>query len=295
MQLSDKIREIEFDRTSGASQLARKALGVLRFFAQSSKNETRRDFIEDFRKLGRRLLEAKPNMAPIQNLVAQIVYEVYTLEKVDYVLVRKFAISRIGELCKESKIAVKKSAEWGATIMTNSDYLTTCSYSSTVCETLKVAKQQGKSFKVFVAESRTDDNKFQYGQILARFLKSIKIPTKVFPDNEIYSYVPKTKYVLVGADSLLCDGSIINGAPTYKVAFKAKECGIPFYSVCETTKVNTLSYLGKNSELKKGFELVPSNLITGIITEKGILDPKKIVKIMKEKSKFFEIFHIKGY
>ena len=94
---------------------------------------------------------------------------------------------------------------------------------------------------------------------------------------------------------MLCDGSIINGAPTYKVAFKAKECGIPFYSVCETTKVNTLSYLGKNSELKKGFELVPSNLITGIITEKGILDPKKIVKIMKEKSNFFEIFHIKGY
>ncbi len=94
MQLSDKIREIEFDRTSGASQLARKALGVLRFFAQSNKNETRRDFIEDFRKLGRRLLEAKPNMAPIQNLVAQIVYEVDTLEKVDYVLVRKFAVSR---------------------------------------------------------------------------------------------------------------------------------------------------------------------------------------------------------
>lgn len=288
MQLSDKIRKIEFDRSSGASQLARKALGVLRFFAQTSRNETCKDFMEDFKKVGRRLLEAKPNMAPVQNLVAQIVYEVDTFKERDLGFVRKFVISRIEELCKESEFAVKKSAEWGATIIANSDYLTTCSYSSTVGETLKFAKQKGKIFKVFVAESRTEDNKFQYGRILAKFLKSIKIPTEVFPDDEIYRYVPKTKYVLVGADSLLCDGSIINGAPTYKVALKAKECRIPFYSVCETTKANTLSYLGKNTELKEGFELVPANLITGIITEKGILDADEIVEIMKEKSKFFE-------
>ncbi len=289
MQLSDKINEIKFDRSSGASQLARKALGVLRFFVvQISRKETCKDFMKDFKKVGRKLLEAKPNMAPVQNLVAQIVYEVDTLEEHDLVIVRKFAVSRIDKLRKESEFAVKKSAEWGATIIADSDYLATCSYSSTVCETLKVAKQQGKRFKVFVAESRTEDNKFQYGRILAKFLKSIKIPAEVFPDDEIYRYVPKTKYVLVGADSLLCDGSIINGAPTYKVALKAKECGIPFYSVCETTKANTLSYLGKNTELKEGFELVPAKLITGIITEKGILDAHEIVAIMKEKSKFFE-------
>jgi translation initiation factor 2B subunit (eIF-2B alpha/beta/delta family) len=214
MQVSDKIKEIEFDRSSGASQLARKALGVLRFFVQTSRKETCRDFMEDFKKVGRRLLEAKPNMAPVQNLVAQIVYEVVTLEECDLVVVRNFAVSRIEQLRKESELAVKKSAEWGATIIADSDSLATCSYSSTVGETLKVAKQQGKNFKVFVAESRTDDNKFQYGRILAKFLKSIKIPTEVFPDDEIYRYVPKTKYVLVGADSLLCDGSIINGAPT---------------------------------------------------------------------------------
>jgi translation initiation factor 2B subunit (eIF-2B alpha/beta/delta family) len=214
MQVSDKIKEIEFDRSSGASQLARKALGVLRFFVQTSRKETCRDFMEDFKKVGRRLLEAKPNMAPVQNLVAQIVYEVVTLEECDLVVVRNFAVSRIEQLRKESEFAVKNSAEWGATIIADSDSLATCSYSSTVGETLKVAKQEGKSFKVFVAESRTDDNKFQYGRILAKFLKSIKIPTEVFPDDEIYRYVPKTKYVLVGADSLLCDGSIINGAPT---------------------------------------------------------------------------------
>ena len=67
--LSDKIREIEFDRSSGASQIARNALGVLRFFVQTNKNEAYREFVEDFRELGRRLFEARPNMAPVQNLV----------------------------------------------------------------------------------------------------------------------------------------------------------------------------------------------------------------------------------
>ncbi|MGW8289063.1 MAG: hypothetical protein ACWGNP_02210, partial [Candidatus Bathyarchaeia archaeon] len=72
----------------------------------------------------------------------------------------------------------------------------------------------------------------------------------------------------------------------------AKECGIPFYSVCETSKVNTLSYLGKKVELKEGFDLAPANLITGLVTEKGILDADAIVEIMKSKSKYFEIFNV---
>jgi translation initiation factor 2B subunit (eIF-2B alpha/beta/delta family) len=97
----------------------------------------------------------------------------------------------------------------------------------------------------------------------------------------------------VGADSLLFDGSIINGSPTHEVAVTAKECGVPFYSACETTKVNILSYLGENVELKKNFDLVPANLITGLITEKGILDANKIVEITKEKSRFYEIFQVK--
>ena len=289
--LSDKIREIEFDRLSGASQIARNALGVLRVFVQTSKHETFRGFIEDFREVGRRLFEARPNMAPVQNLVAQTVYEVNTLEESDLVSVRKFAVSRIDGLSKESEVAVKKCAEWGATIIGDFYCLASCSDSSTVCETFRKAKQEGKSFKVYVAESRSDDDKFRYGEVMATFLKSVDVPAEVFPDNEIRLYVPKAKCVLVGADSVLFDGSVINGKPTYELAVAAKESGIPFYSVCETSKANILSYLGKTVELKEGFDLVPANLVTGIITERGVLDAKAIVEIMKENSKFFMLFY----
>ena len=291
--LSDKIREIEFDRSSGASQLARSALGVLSLFVQTSKTRAATAFVADFSEVGRRLFAARPNMAPIQNLVAQIVYEVNALGESDLVSVRKFAVSRIDDLAKESEVTVKESAGWAATLIGDSDCLATCSYSSTICETFRIAKQQRKRFKVFIAESRSDDDKFRCGEALAAFLKSIDVPAEVFRDNEIYRYVPKAESVLEGADSVLFDGSVINGSPTCELAVNAKECGIPFYSVCETSKMNTLSYLGRNVELKEGFDLVPSNLITGIITERGILGANEIVEIMKLNSRFYEIFCIK--
>jgi translation initiation factor 2B subunit (eIF-2B alpha/beta/delta family) len=286
--LSDKIREIKFDRSSGASQIARNALGVLRFFAQTSNHETSRCFVEDFRDVGRKLFDARPNMAPVQNLVAQIVYDVGALEEGDLVSVQAFAVSRIDELCKQSEDAVKESARLAATLIGDYSCLASCSDSSTVCEAFRMARQQGKSFKVFVAESRSADGKFRYGETMAVFLKSIAVPAEVFPDNDTSRYVPKTKCVLVGADSVLSDGSVINGKPTYELAVAAKKYGIPFYSVCETSKANTLSYLAKNVELKEDFDLVPSNQITGIITEKGLLDAKAISEIMKETSKFFQ-------
>lgn len=290
--LSDKISEIKLDRTSGASQIARKALGVLRLFAQTSKHKNCRRFKEDFIELGRKLFETRPNMAPVQNLVAQIAYEVDTIDEQSQVSVRKFVASRINKMYKESEVAVKKCAEWGATIIGDADCLASCSDSSTVCETFRVAKQAGKTFKVFVSESRSDDGRFHYGEIMAEFLRSIDVRAEVFPDNEIRNYVSDAECVLVGADSVLCDLSVINGKPTAQVAAVAKECGIPFYSVCETSKANTLSYLGKKVELNEGFDITPANLITGLVTERGLLDANAIIEIMKSNSKYFKIFEV---
>ena len=292
MQLSEKIKELTLDRTNGASQLARKALEVLEFFAKTSKNKTYKGFMEDFRDIGRRLVEARPNMAPVHNLVAQTIYEVNSLKEEELVTVRKFAVSRIDELCRKSENSVKQAAEYGAKFVANKCFIASCSFSSTVCEAFNFAKQQGKCFKVFVAESRNENEKISYGQKLAEFLESIKVPVKVFSDNEIYRYVPRMEFVLVGADSIVCDGSIINGTPTYEIAVKAREHNVPLYSICETLKMNVLSCLGRTVELKKGFDLVPSNLVTGIITEQGVLDATKIAEIVEERTKFFEIFNI---
>ena len=74
-----------------------------------------------------------------------------------------------------------------------------------------------------------------------------------------------------------------------EIAVNAKKSKIHFYSVCEDEKINLLSYLGKKVELKQGFDFVSSDLLSGIITEHGILNSKTIPDLMKEKLKFFEV------
>lgn len=287
---SKEIQKIQLNQSNGASQVARNALDVLKLFVKTTKISDCNSFKNNFAELGHQLFRARPNMAPVQNLIAEVVYEVNSLDDCDLIFTKNFALSKIDEIYKKSKSAVKASAEYAAKKIANFDCVATCSYSSTICETFKIAKNQKKSFKVFVAESKNDNAR--YGKVLATFLSSIDVDVEVFADKQISQYVPKATIVLVGADSVLSDGSVINGTPTSEVAAKAKEDEVPFYCVCETAKLNTLSYLGKNIELEKGFEVIPSHLITGIISEKGILSSSDIICLMKEKAKFLEIFSI---
>lgn len=289
---SEKTEKIKYDRKSGANQLALNALNLLQSFSKKSKNETSQSFVRDFNEFGYRILKVRPTIAPIQNLVAQIVYEVNNLEEDNLDSIRSYIISRIEELSRLSRMAIKKSAQFASTLISNADCVATCSYSSTVFETFKAAAQQQKHFNVLIAESKSSDGKLSYGRILASFLKPLKIQVDVFLDDLIYKIIPKTNSVLVGADSVFWDGSILNGTPTYGVAIEAEENSIPFYSVCETTKVNTLHFLSNNIDLKEGFDLIPANLITELVTEKGALSDEKLLEIIKEKTKFYQIFNM---
>ena len=291
--ISDKIKQIKFDHLNGASQIARDALKVLKIFVNTSKATSYIKFKEDFKKIGTYLLNARPNMAPVQNLVAQVVYEVYSREEINLLSLKNYTISLLNTIIKQSEISMQETAKQATVIIPDSGCLATCSYSSTVCESLKKAKKQGKHFKVVVAESKVGT--ISYGGLLAHSLEQLDISVKVFSDNQILKYVKDVECVLVGADSLLCDGSIINGFPTGELAVAAKQSKLPFFSVCETTKVNILSYLGKHINLVNGFDFVSSNLITGIITEKGVLNIDKLADVIKEKSNFFEILNIKSY
>jgi len=287
--LSDKIQQIKQDHSHGASQIARNSLDVLKFFVQTNKTKTCNDFKTEFRKVGRQLFEARSNMAPVQNLVAQTVYEVLAQNECNLVSICRFALSTVDKLYKQSQLAVKESAQNAATIIKDGRVVVTCSFSSTVCETFKTAKKQGKHFKVFVPESKV--GKTSYGKAIAQFLKSIKVPVTVFADAKINSYISSSDCILVGADSLLYDASIINGTPTLYIAVEAKKQEISFYSVCETTKANISSYKGKQLELEYGFECIPANLIAEIITEKGILDGDKLAEIMNERTKYVTVFN----
>lgn len=126
-----------------------------------------------------------------------------------------------------------------------------------------------KNVKVFVMESKHRNKK--YGVILSKELAKHSIKTTIIPDNDLDKHMKGIAKIFVGADSILKDGYLINGIPTYKLAIKANQYNIPFYVVCESLKFNK-KFSNKNIKLENGFDLIPPYLITRIITEKEALD-----------------------
>ena len=135
------------------------------------------------------------------------------------------------------------------------------------------------------AESKSSGN--AYGELAAEELKRHGISVEVIPDQAIGDSITRASKALVGADSILGDGSLINGTPTYEVAAAAKKAGIPFYSICETAKFNIHS-LAEQPELEEGFDSVPPGLITGIITEDEMIKQEEIPGYFEKIRKAFE-------
>lgn len=104
------------------------------------------------------------------------------------------------------------------------------------------------------------------------------------------------KRVIVGADRVLRSGHVFNKIGTYQVAILASRHRVPFYVaaplstfdfesspeevIIEERSVDEVVKVGKKRIAPKGvrifnpaFDMTPPELITGIITEKGVLKP----------------------
>jgi translation initiation factor 2B subunit (eIF-2B alpha/beta/delta family) len=274
-EVAQLLEEIRQDREHSASWLSLQAIGTLRLAAGKSTAHTTADFLNEVKGVARDLADARPPMAPISNLVAQWFYDIAQEPEVEKGLdsLRAFAILRGEKIIKARKGALNRVAEHGSQLVEDDDILISCSDSTTVIQSLKMARLAGKEFGVYVAESRTSDGK-AYGEAMAEKMRAEQIPVKVILDNpnSIGDSMAKSSRALVGADSILDNGSLINGSPTLTIAEAAKERKIPFYVVCETTKFSALRLVGRHLWLEEGFEVIPPHLITRIITEDGLMN-----------------------
>jgi translation initiation factor 2B subunit (eIF-2B alpha/beta/delta family) len=215
-------------------------------------------------------------MIAISNYIARLIHDI-TLSSQDQQQVgslKNFAQTRANELIMFSRQAAAKAAEHGAEIIVDRDTVMTCSYSSTVCQTFETAKMKGVQFNVIIAESQYK-GKF-YGKISAEQISQHRIPVTIVYDNDIHHQVAEATKAFVGADTILSDGSVINGIPTYKLARAASRANIPFYSVCETVKFDIRNRQDKQPGPEPGFVKTPPDMITGIITEAGIMKPDQV-------------------
>lgn len=209
------------------------------------------------------------------------------------------------EFVQEEDIATNRAmGAFGAELLDDGDtVLTHCNAGAlatagfgTALGVVRAAVAQGKKISVIADETRPV---LQGARLTAYELARDGIPVTVACDNAAGLLMRKglVDKVVVGADRIAANGDTANKIGTYSVAVLAKEHGVPFYVAApfstidpETLDGNAIpieergseevSCLGGTRVMPEGvaaynfaFDVTPARLITGIITEKGVLFP----------------------
>ena len=179
------------------------------------------------------------------------------------------------------------------TIMThcNAGALATVAY-GTALGVIRATRESGKNVKVIATETRP----IQQGSRLTAFeLKHDGFDVSLVPDTAVgYSMANGlVNKVVVGADRIVKTGHVFNKIGTYQVATMAKQHGIPFYVAAplstidmETKAEDVIIEMREGAEvtgigdkktapdgigvINPAFDMTPPELISGIITEKGV-------------------------
>jgi len=183
------------------------------------------------------------------------------------------------------------------TILThcNAGALATGGY-GTALGVIRAAFNAGQKIDVLADETRPW---FQGSRLTAYELKADNIPVKVCVDSAAGFLMQQgiIQAVVVGADRIAANGDVANKIGTYSVAQLAKANHVPFYvaaplstldpetpngmsiKIEERSQSEVTTVAGKNmvpegvGALNPVFDITPAELITAIITEKGVLRP----------------------
>ncbi|MDF0667329.1 MAG: S-methyl-5-thioribose-1-phosphate isomerase [Nitrospira sp.] len=189
----------------------------------------------------------------------------------------------------------------GQTVLThcNAGSLATAGY-GTALGVIRAAWEQGKKIKVIADETRPV---LQGARLTAWELMQDQIPVTLITDNMAGSLMRQGKIHLcvVGADRIAANGDVANKIGTYSVAVLARVHNIPFYVAAPYSTIDLKTKSGEDIPIEQrnpsevttihgshplapngvsvynpAFDVTPAELITGIITERGVFKPGDI-------------------
>ncbi len=194
----------------------------------------------------------------------------------------------------------------GSTVLThcNAGALATAG-SGTALAPIYLAAERGFKLRVLASETRP---LLQGSRLTAWELGRAGIPVTVLPDNAAAAAMRQlgVDIVIVGADRIVANGDVANKIGTYGLAIAARHHGIPFYVAAPLTTFDFSLAAGDQipieqrgaEEVRRGFgrqtapddvavynsafDVTPAELIAGIITDRGVFDPKNLSALRNE-------------
>lgn len=191
----------------------------------------------------------------------------------------------------------------GARILThcNAGALATAGH-GTALGVIRSARAQGKEVSVVATETRPF---LQGARLTAWEMTQEGIPVTLITDNAAGYLMSRGEVdmVVVGADRVAANGDVANKIGTYTLAVLAARHRIPFYVACPLSTIDRSVAQGEAIPIEErpaeevlgygecrwapqgvearnpAFDVTPADLITGLITEKGLIAPPDRRKI----------------
>ena len=208
----------------------------------------------------------------------------------------------------------KRMAEHGAALINDGDTiihhcntgaLATVDW-GTALGVIRTAHEQGKRIHVLVDETRP---RLQGSRLTAWELEQYGIPYEIISDNMSGYFLKagKAQKVFFGADRVAANGDVANKIGSYMLALAAHDNNVPVYSVVPTSTIdlslahgdlipieerNMDEVLGiqfhgepvapKNAKARNpAFDVTPNRLLSGIVTENGVVYPPFDINLAK--------------
>ena len=197
----------------------------------------------------------------------------------------------------------------GARVLThcNAGALATAGW-GTALGVIRSAVEAGKKISVIADETRPF---LQGARLTAWEMVQEKIPVTLISDNTAGHLMARGEVdaVIVGTDRVAANGDVANKIGTYMVAVLARRHDIPFYVACPLSTIDSSIASGADIPIEErapeevtgfrecqwaaqgvqvrnpAFDVTPADLVTALITEKGVIqapDREKIAAIRQQ-------------
>lgn len=244
------LRGVRDNLRDGASQLARVALDALDTYAQNEAASDTEALRENLLSLAVEFGATRPSMTAIHNLVARWRQGVAEFQG-DLDGLRLYAAQQAREVRTWADAATDATVRAALGRIPAGSRLLLHSSSSTVGRILE--RLPPGSFTATITEARPGLE----GWNVAATLAGRGVEVTYITDAQAGIFMDEVDLLLLGADSVLADGSLVNKAGTRLLALAAREAGVPVLVAAESFKCTGLTAAEVELEEKSGSELRP--------------------------------------
>jgi ribose 1,5-bisphosphate isomerase len=290
--------EIDTMEVRGAATIADAVARALRTQAIESDASDPEAFKAELRAAARTLYDTRPTAVSLPNALR---YVLRGMSSTTVEGLRQNVVDAADEFCGRLERAQADLGQVGANRLRDGDVIMTHCHSTDALACVEKAVEQGKQLEAIVKETRPRNQ----GHITARELDEMGVPVTLIVDSAARRYLNEVDHVLVGADAVAADGSVINKIGTSGLAVNARDRGTPIMVAAQTLKLHpgtltghtvdiemrdtdevvddeTLVDIGNPTVKNPAFDVTPPRYVDAIVTERGQFPPESIVILMRE-------------